>query len=78
MLKIRFKRIGRKKLPSYRLVLIDSKTGRNGRPIEQLGYYNPISKKLNFSEKQIIKYLSNGAQPSSTVKNLLKKSGLIQ
>ncbi len=78
MLKIRFKRIGRKKQPSYRLVLIDSKTGRNGRPIEQLGYYNPRSKNINFSEKQVIKYLNNGAQPSPTVRNLLKKSGLLK
>ena len=78
MLKIRFKRIGRKKQTSYRLVVIDSKTGRNGRPIEQLGYYNPRSKNMNFSEKELIKYLSNGAQPSQTVRNLLKKSGLLK
>ena len=73
MLKLRLKRIGRKRQPSYRLVIMTNDTRRDGRPIEEVGFYNPISKQSHFETEKIIGWLKNGAQPTQTVKNLLKK-----
>jgi small subunit ribosomal protein S16 len=75
--KIRLKRMGAKKAPFYRIVVSDSRTPRNGRFIEELGYYNPIANPAEFKvDSERAKYwLSNGAQPSDTVRSLLKKSG---
>ena len=75
--KLRFKRMGRKKRPYYRLVAIDSKTRRDGREIERLGWYNPSSVDVQFkiNESRIVHWLDNGAIPSLTVKNLLGKEG---
>lgn len=78
MLKIRLKRGGRKKLPSYRIVLVRSQTRRDGRAIEELGYYNPLSNELVYNQERIKLRLSQGAQPTSTVKNFLIKSGVIE
>ena len=78
MLKIRLKRCGRKKLPSYRIVLVRSQSRRDGRAIEELGYYNPMSKELVYNQDRIKLRLSQGAQPTLTVKNFLVKSGLIE
>jgi small subunit ribosomal protein S16 len=78
MLKIRLKRCGRKKLPSYRIVLVRSQTRRDGRAIEELGYYNPLSNELFYNQERIKLRLSQGAQPTSTVKNFLIKSGVIE
>ena len=78
MLKLRLKRNGRKRQPSYRLVIMESTSRRNGRPIDQVGYYNPISKKSYFNQDKIIKWLKNGVQPTETVFQLLKKSNLIK
>jgi small subunit ribosomal protein S16 len=72
MLKIRLKRNGRKRQPSYRMVIIESKTRRDGRPVDEVGFYNPITKQLDFDEKKIIKWLIWGAQPTKTVYRLLK------
>lgn len=77
MLKIRLKRCGRKKKPSYRIIVIPSREKRDGRAIEDLGYYNPISKNLSFNKERILERLKQGAQPTLTVKNFLIKSGLI-
>ena len=78
--KIRFKRIGRKNRPFYRLVVIDSRKRRDGAPIEQLGWYDPIKadKESNFSfnEDKIIDWLKEGAQVSDSVNKLMKRSGL--
>jgi len=78
--KIRFKRIGRKNRPFYRLVVIDSRKRRDGAPIEQLGWYDPIKadKESNFSfnEDKIIDWLKEGAQVSDPVNKLMKRSGL--
>mmetsp|Transcript_16156 Transcript_16156/g.45017 ORF Transcript_16156/g.45017 Transcript_16156/m.45017 type:complete len:117 (-) Transcript_16156:317-667(-) len=74
---IRFSRGGRKKAPFYRLVAIDSRKRREGRPLEYLGYYNPISKETNLNAPSIKKWLGTGAQPSDTVANLLKKAMII-
>ena len=78
MLKIRLKRCGRKKLPSYRIVLVRSQTRRDGRAIEELGYYNPLSNELVYNQERIQLRLSQGAQPTVTVKNFLIKSGVIE
>jgi len=78
MLKLRLKRNGRKRQPSYRLVIMESTSRRDGRPIDEVGYYNPITKKSSFNEEKIIKWLNYGAQPTETVFQLLKKSALIK
>lgn len=78
MLKIRLKRCGRKKLPSYRIVLVRSQTRRDGRAIEELGYYSPLSNELVYNQERIQLRLSQGAQPTQTVKNFLIKSGVIE
>lgn len=75
---IRFQRYGRKKAPFYRLVAIDSRTRRDGKPIEYLGWYDPLKKETNLNAPAIKKWLSVGALPSDTVKNLLKKAYVIQ
>ncbi len=76
--KIRLKRMGAKKAPFYRLVVTDSRTPRNGRFIEEIGYYNPISKpaQVQINSEKAIEWLKKGAQPSDTVKTLFKKSGI--
>ena len=78
MLRIRLKKCGRKKLPSYRIVLVPSLSKRDGRAIEELGYYNPMSNQLVYNEERICLRLSQGAQPSPTVKNFLIKAGVIE
>ena len=77
MLKLRLKRIGRKRAPSYRLVVMENSTRRDGRPVEEVGFYNPISKQSHFDVPKIEKWLSYGAQPSETVANLLKKAEIL-
>lgn len=78
MLKIRLKRCGRKKSPSYRIVLMPSRSKRDGRSIEELGFYSPLSNQLVYNKERIIIRLAQGAQPSDTVKNFLIKSGVIE
>jgi len=78
MLKLRLKKIGRKRQPSYRLVIMPSRRRRDGRAIDQVGYYSPITKEVNLKIEKIIYWLKVGAQPTETVANLLKKSNLIQ
>jgi small subunit ribosomal protein S16 len=77
MLKLRLKRIGRKRAPSYRLVIMESSTRRDGRPVEEVGFYSPISKECKFDIPKIEKWLSHGAQPSETVSALLKKANIL-
>nr|YP_009550659.1 ribosomal protein S16 [Eustigmatophyceae sp. Chic 10/23 P-6w]QAA11590.1 ribosomal protein S16 [Eustigmatophyceae sp. Chic 10/23 P-6w] len=76
MLKIRLKRCGRKKRPSYRIVLVPSQWRRDGKFIEELGFYNPITNELKINIEKIVKRLQTGAQPTQTVRNFLKKSGV--
>ena len=78
MLKLRLKRNGRKRQPAYRLVVIESRTRRDGRPIEEVGYYNPITKQSYFDVEKIAKWLNSGVKPSETVVQLLKKANIIQ
>ena len=76
--KIRFKRIGRKKSPFYRIVAIDSSKKRNGKEIERLGWFNPITSNhdCNIKEDLVIKWLKDGAIPSDSVNSLFKRTGL--
>ena len=78
MLKLRLKRSGRKKQPSYRLVVMENTTRRDGRPIEQVGYYNTITKQSYFDVSKIKKWLDYGVKPTQTVLNLLKKAKIIE
>ncbi len=76
--KIRLKRIGAKKAPFYRIVVADSRSPRDGKFIEQVGYYNPCTEpnELSIEAEAVKKWLDNGAQPTDTVRALLKKSGI--
>ncbi len=76
--KIRLKRIGAKKAPFYRVVVADSRSPRNGRFIEEIGTYNPLTDPatINIDIEKAQKWIANGAQPTDTVKALLTKSGL--
>jgi small subunit ribosomal protein S16 len=77
--KIRLRRMGAKKAPFYRVVVADSRFPRDGRFIEEIGYYNPISEpvEVKIDADKAKTWLSNGAQPTDTVKALLKKSNII-
>lgn len=77
MLKIRLKKYGRKGQASYRIVVIPSQTRRDGRSIEELGFYNPHTNETNLNISRIQIRLNQGAQPTETVKNLLKKASVI-
>ena len=77
--KIRLRRMGAKKAPFYRVVVADSRFPRDGRFIEEIGYYNPISEpvEVKIDAEKAQKWIKNGAQPTDTVKALLKKNGII-
>lgn len=77
MLKLRLKRIGRKRSPSYRLVIMEHSSRRDGRPIEEVGYYNPISKNYKFNQEKIKKWLRYGVKPTESVLHLLKKADIL-
>jgi len=74
MLKIRLARLGRKKLPVYRIVVIEHSTRRNGRPVASIGYYNPITKDLVYNKEAFKKWKSNGAKPTQIIEYLVKQS----
>ena len=78
--RIRLKRLGAPQAPFYRIVVADSRTARNGKTIEELGYYDPTKDPvvLKVDAEAAKKWLSTGAQPSDTVKALLKKAGVIE
>ena len=80
MVKIRLRRMGAHKKPFYRVVVADSRAPRDGKFIEEIGYYNPMTepKEIKINEEAAQKWLSNGAQPTDTVKALFKKSGIIK
>ena len=77
--KIRLKRMGAKKEPRYRVVVADSRFPRDGRFIEEIGYYNPVSNpsEINIDKEKAIKWMQNGAQPTETVRSLMKKVNII-
>ena len=79
MVKLRSQRFGSKKKPFYRIVATDSRNPRDGRFIEVVGTYNPLTNPatVKFDEEKVIKWLNNGAKPTDTVKSLLSREGLI-
>ena len=78
--KIRLKRMGAKKAPFYRVVVADSRSPRDGKIIENLGYYNPITNPsdIKIDTEKAIKWLNNGAIPTDTVRNILSKTGVME
>ena len=78
--KLRLKRMGAKKQPIYRVVVADSRYPRDGRFIEEIGFYNPLTDPatINIDGEKAKKWIANGAQPTETVKSILKKSGVIE
>ena len=77
--KIRLRRMGSKKAPFYRVVVADSRAPRDGRFIEEIGYYNPVSepKQIKINDEKAKKWLGVGAQPTETVKKLLQSQEII-
>lgn len=79
MVKIRLRRVGAKKAPFYRVVVADSRYPRDGRFIEEIGTYNPMVEPsmINIDGEKALAWIKNGAQPTDTVKVLLKKAGIV-
>lgn len=80
MVKIRLKRMGTHKRPFYRVIVADSRTPRNGRFIEEIGTYDPLKDpaEIKIDKDKAVKWIQTGAQPTDTVRALLKKSGCIE
>ena len=80
MVKIRLRRMGAKKNPYYRIVVADSRAPRDGAFVEEIGYYNPLTDpaEIKVDNEKAQQWIKNGAQPTDTVRALLKKSGAIQ
>ena len=80
MVKIRLRRMGAKRAPFYRVVVADSKYPRDGRFIDEIGTYNPMTDpaEIKIDAEKAAKWLANGAQPTDTVKDLFKKNGIIK
>ncbi|MCX6164445.1 MAG: 30S ribosomal protein S16 [Ignavibacteriae bacterium] len=78
MVKLRLKRMGKKKLPIYRIIVADSRSPRDGRFIEEVGFYDPNKEPMiiKLKEAKVVQWLKNGAQPTETVKSLFKRYGL--
>ena len=77
--RIRLKRFGTQKRPYYRIVVMDSRTPRDGRPIEEIGFYHPLEikeRQVNVQVDRVKEWISKGAQPSSTVRMLLKRKSI--
>ena len=79
MVKIRLRRMGAKKAPYYRIVVADSRSPRDGRCIEEIGTYNPMTEPavITVDAEKAQTWIKNGAQPTDTVRNLLKKAGVL-
>ena len=79
MVKIRLRRVGAKKAPFYRVVVADSRYPRDGRFIEEIGTYNPMAdpSEVKIDGERAKQWIANGAQPTDTVKDLLKKAGVL-
>lgn len=79
MLKLRLTRLGRKRVPFYRIAAMEALTRRDGKAVAYLGTYNPLAeegKQVVLKEEEILRFLSNGAQPTETVRNILVKQGV--
>lgn len=77
MIKLRLKRFGKKNQGSFRIVAVSGTSRRDGEPLEELGFYNPRTKESRLDVEKLTKRIKSGAQPSETVKGLLKKSGVL-
>ena len=79
MVKIRLRRMGAKKAPFYRVVVADARSPRDGRCIEEIGTYNPLTNPatINVDAEKVQTWIKNGAQPTDTVRGLLKKAGVL-
>lgn len=77
--KIRLKRVGKTKAPSYRVVVADARSPRDGRIIENIGWYNPLVEPsaVHIDEEKALGWLKNGAQPTESVSSLLKRTGIL-
>jgi small subunit ribosomal protein S16 len=73
MLKIRLKRIGRKKKPFYRIVVMENLSRRDGKSVAELGFYDPYTKNIKINTVDLHKYINNGAYPTDTVRHLVRK-----
>ena len=73
MLKLRLRKIGRKGSPSYRIVIMENTMRRDGRAIDELGFYNPISKQFYIDQNKVKKWLKEGAKPTNTINNLIRQ-----
>ncbi|HHP7245717.1 MAG TPA: 30S ribosomal protein S16 [Elainellaceae cyanobacterium] len=78
MIKLRLKRYGKKREVSYRIVAMNSSDRRDGRPLEELGFYNPRTDETRLEVPAIVKRLQNGAQPTPTVRRLLEKANVFE
>ena len=78
MIKLRLKRFGKKREASFRLVACNSTSRRDGRPLQELGYYNPRTKETRLDAEALRERLSQGAQPTDVVRTLLEKGGLME
>jgi small subunit ribosomal protein S16 len=77
MLKMRLKRVGRKFLPSYRIVVMENTTKRDGKPVEELGFFNPLNDEIKLNKDRILERLKQGVKPSPKVLSLLKNNNVI-
>lgn len=78
MVKLRLKRFGKKREVSYRIVAIPNNARRDGRPLEELGFYNPRTDETRLNVPEIVKWLQNGAQPTETVRSILRKANVFE
>jgi small subunit ribosomal protein S16 len=78
MIKLRLKRYGKKREPSYRIIAINSLSRRDGRPLEELGFYNPRTDEVRLNVPGIVKRLQQGAQPTDTVRSILVKANVFE
>lgn len=78
MLKLRLKRCGRKKQPFYKIVIMNSASRRDGYAIEELGFYNPLSKRFKIDRNRTIVRLQQGVQPTESLIHLLKKANILE
>ena len=77
MLKLRLKRVGRKFLPSYRIVVMENTTKRDGKPVEELGFFNPLNDEIKLNKDRILERWKQGVKPSPKVLSLLKNNNII-
>lgn len=78
MIKLRLKRYGKKREASYRIVAMNSRDRRDGRPLEELGFYNPRTDETRLNVPAIVQRLKTGAQPTDTVRDILKKANVFE